>query len=255
MKKKKTNLTKKASKHLKKNWIKYGFETLVVIIGILLALALNNWNENRLQNIHETQYLNGLITDLKVDTTYYDERITRAEYIMKANREIIHEMYQTQHNLEEVNALFNKAGWDSEQLTTRNTTYIELKSSGNINIIKNQGLKDAIINYYRRNEEATKHVSEFNEVSSRYLIDMGMAINDMKFYDFNDDIYNGVSIVTNDDWVFMNESTSKKFQLLEQSLAIYKIKHQIFSEQHFKPLKEMATQLINDIQKELDSRN
>jgi hypothetical protein len=38
---------KKIIKHLRKNWIRHGFETFVITIGILIAFALNNWNESR----------------------------------------------------------------------------------------------------------------------------------------------------------------------------------------------------------------
>jgi len=37
---------KKIIDHLKENWIRHGFETLVVTFGILGAFTLNNWNEN-----------------------------------------------------------------------------------------------------------------------------------------------------------------------------------------------------------------
>ena len=33
--------------HLKSEWWKYGLETIVVIVGILVAFSLDNWNENR----------------------------------------------------------------------------------------------------------------------------------------------------------------------------------------------------------------
>lgn len=34
-------------KHLKSEWLSYGFETLDAIVGILVAFALDNWNEER----------------------------------------------------------------------------------------------------------------------------------------------------------------------------------------------------------------
>ena len=48
-----------------KDFIKYGVsEVLLVVIGILIALQINNWNENRKQRLHEIELVNLLITDL-----------------------------------------------------------------------------------------------------------------------------------------------------------------------------------------------
>ena len=50
------------------NWkylIKYGIgEVLLVVIGILIALQINNWNESKKQRLHEIELVSLLITDL-----------------------------------------------------------------------------------------------------------------------------------------------------------------------------------------------
>lgn len=51
---------KKIINHLTENWIRHGFETLVVTIGILGAFTLNNWNEGRKEEIFERKVLNEL---------------------------------------------------------------------------------------------------------------------------------------------------------------------------------------------------
>jgi hypothetical protein len=40
--------------HLKSDWFRYGFETIAVVVGILVAFALDNWNEKRIekQRVH-----------------------------------------------------------------------------------------------------------------------------------------------------------------------------------------------------------
>ena len=250
-----TNILNKALKHLKKNWIKYGFETLVVIIGILLALALNNWNENRLQNIKETQYLERLVKDLQADTIYYNDRIASSEFVINYHRDFIRTMYQTQESFKEVEDLFSPLTWNSQLLTTQNATYVELTSSGNLDILANQNLKEGIIQYYRRNEEAAKHVAEFNEFSARYLNHLFEVIsNSNKFHRFINDIYEGMNFIEKEEWAFINEPNSEKFELLEGVLGMYRYKHQIFID-YFKSLKSNSSQLIEDIQKELDSKN
>ncbi len=43
-------------------------EILLVMIGILLALKVNNWNENRKAVNQESKYLNTLLSELRLDS-------------------------------------------------------------------------------------------------------------------------------------------------------------------------------------------
>ena len=59
----------KVLKHLKTDWFRYGFETLAVVVGILVAFGLDNWNENRKTvkeaDIYTQKLINDLVTDSK----------------------------------------------------------------------------------------------------------------------------------------------------------------------------------------------
>ena len=51
-------------------------EIVLVVIGILIALQINNWNENRINNKLELQYLKRLEKDIRESiklTTYYKD--------------------------------------------------------------------------------------------------------------------------------------------------------------------------------------
>ena len=51
------------------NYLKYAIgEIVLVVIGILIALQVNNWNEGRKQNIQKNLIIQSLVTDLKTDT-------------------------------------------------------------------------------------------------------------------------------------------------------------------------------------------
>jgi len=54
--------------HFKTNWFNYGLDTLVVIVGVLIALALNNWNEQRKTKAVLQTYLISIKEDLISDT-------------------------------------------------------------------------------------------------------------------------------------------------------------------------------------------
>nr|WP_299339611.1 DUF6090 family protein [Allomuricauda sp.] len=47
-------------------------EILLVVVGILIALQINNWNEQRKKNEQLTQYRKNLITELKTDLRVLD---------------------------------------------------------------------------------------------------------------------------------------------------------------------------------------
>ncbi len=56
------------------NYLKYAIgEIVLVVIGILIALQLNNWNENRKENLLAMSYLESLKSDLEKDIVQVDE--------------------------------------------------------------------------------------------------------------------------------------------------------------------------------------
>ncbi len=242
-------------KHLKSDWLRYGFETLAIIVGILAAFALDNWNEDRKQDTIEIQYLNGLISDLANDTAYYYRRIRDSERLVERNAEFIYLMYQDQKSIEDVKNLFQDIGWNSEHLTANNSTYIELTNSGALNIFGNLALKDSIIGYYTENERAASHIKEYNEFSTAHLVEMGWVVKNYFKIDPNyADIYENIDISFDGEWEFINDSKSDQFRAIESTIITYKNKHEEFLKYHFRSLRERSSQLLWDIQKELESR-
>lgn len=59
---------KKILKHLKEDWYKYIFESIVVITGILLAFNLSSWRLLRIQKRVEIRILEEIKESLKKDT-------------------------------------------------------------------------------------------------------------------------------------------------------------------------------------------
>lgn len=53
---------KRVIEHLRENGLKYGFETLVITAGILLAFGLNNWNEGKKTKQLEIDMIRSLIS-------------------------------------------------------------------------------------------------------------------------------------------------------------------------------------------------
>ena len=51
-------------------------EILLVVVGILIALQINNWNEHRKAQKQEYQMISQLLEDAKTDSIFYDSRLT-----------------------------------------------------------------------------------------------------------------------------------------------------------------------------------
>jgi hypothetical protein len=128
-------------------YLKYAIgEIVLVVIGILIALQINNWNEARKIRDKEVIYLNNIKTDLQLSILEIEEFIaTRQSQINSAN--LIMEYF----NGKPVNDwnFFNKNivsiyTWQSFYLL--DNTYQELKNSGNFAIISNDSIKKGLLN-------------------------------------------------------------------------------------------------------------
>ena len=72
----------KIFKHLKSEWFRYGFETLAVVVGILVAFALDNWNESRKVRIEENKVLEEINIALKTDLLKLEEINMKMKFLI-----------------------------------------------------------------------------------------------------------------------------------------------------------------------------
>ena len=220
-------------------------EIVLVVVGILIALQINNWNEGRKNNLLELQFLNRLRADLVIDSTYYSKRIQDAENHVRINRNFIGELYEEQQNYADVQNLFGKLSLYSDLLTVQNSTFQELISDGKLNLIQNGELKTALIDYYRDTEIAEKHIEEFNVFSINNLLIAVDKIpsllnlkNNLKIGEF-DFKFKG-------QYEFVNDPQSAQFQISENVATLYTTKHMVFLN-YYEDLKKESKRLIDSI--------
>ena len=56
-------------------------ELFLVVIGILIALQINNWNEDRIEQKEITEFAHALIKDLERDVTMVEYQLAQMEYL------------------------------------------------------------------------------------------------------------------------------------------------------------------------------
>jgi hypothetical protein len=135
------------------NYIKYGIgEIFLVVIGILIALQINTWNENRKLDQQEKSYLNRLIQENKSDVLTFAAEIERLE---KNNEKIANFSNAFKDSDSSDSLLVHSAsefmiyGSLYPGFNPSISTYEDLSSTGNLGIIKDTGLRDKIVSHYQ----------------------------------------------------------------------------------------------------------
>lgn len=136
------------------NFTKYLFyaigEIILVVIGILIALSINNWNENTKNKRLENNYLNRILKELENDILEYDKATKLA---LERNDRVIF----LQHVIENPELLQDSSDYFVNSIISAGYTYFptisnhsfeELKSSGRLSLIQDEKLRVMIAKYY-----------------------------------------------------------------------------------------------------------
>jgi len=147
-------------------YFKYAIgEIVLVVIGILIALQINNWNENRKDKDIENRYITNILSDLKDQNTSIDIQLESEKDYFNAAGQII-KSYQENGNLLVDSTFYRLATKITERKTfvITDPTYTDLISSGNINILKNINIKNKLIKYYQELERIEKIIQNNNSL-------------------------------------------------------------------------------------------
>ena len=131
-------------------YLKYAIgEIVLVVIGILIALQINNWNESRKNGTKEKEYLEGIKTDLEIDVKYIDhflplyesrmQRYSALDTLVKVRSTKIFEI-----DVAEISNLTKQMG----TIYPRNGSYSSLISDNSTGLITNKDLLKQVKGLY-----------------------------------------------------------------------------------------------------------
>jgi hypothetical protein len=127
-------------------------EIILVVIGILIALSINNWNEAQKNSKEQYFQLTKLKNNLTTDALLLKSSIDKDSIINERLKFCIEALYENSDisMIEFINAFQYITQTNSFEQS--NSAFESLVSSGSIKLIKNQYIIDALFNYYNAND-------------------------------------------------------------------------------------------------------
>lgn len=154
-------------------------EILLVVIGILIALQINNWNQDRLDRIKSVEYHQRLIDDLGFIISQRERSIERSEQLTDYLKHSVlllqkGELTETgKDTLDFALSNFNQFVRIGSELNS----YEEMKSTGQLGLIYNAELREKI-NAYLALLEAIRQVFDTlaDKVNDTSIIDQYVTV-------------------------------------------------------------------------------
>jgi hypothetical protein len=154
---------------------RFAAEFVVIVIGVLAALAADGWREDRIDLAAEAEFLARLRGDLQADTAELAE--TQRRIAMKYA--VLTSLSQDRLDPDDVDPtrlaadLAAATTWTWNFQTVHDVTFQELRSSGNLNLIRDAELRAQLSSYYSAytNMAATVDAREpdFNALTYRLI--------------------------------------------------------------------------------------
>jgi hypothetical protein len=164
----------------KQEWTAIGIDFVIVVLGVFLGLQVSNWNEAAADRRAEVAYLSQLQGDLQriegevrdqIEFEQFQGRLTGAVF------DLI-ERDRTADRSRRIGVALS-ALTQRRTLRTESPTFVDLQSSGNLEIISDPALRAEIISYffYSRRLEAVidkNNIYFVDEAYLRFMRDAGL---------------------------------------------------------------------------------
>jgi Family of unknown function (DUF6090) len=137
-------------------YLKYAIgEIVLVVIGILIALSINNWNETRKATNEETKILIALQADFKTSKTRIEKTIVRQQRVLDYSKILIN-IHERKDDKEfeyfdtHLDSLNNLIAYGTTWYRTEPVTgaYNALISAGKVDLIKNEKLRHLLAQFF-----------------------------------------------------------------------------------------------------------
>jgi hypothetical protein len=134
---------------INKHWATLGVELVLVVAGILIALAIDGWADDREDRKSEQVYLELLVRDLGQIESQLKEQIDFEANVAKTCREV-YSLISGDNPAAESKRIGEMLSFLSVRRTLflESAAYADLTSTGSLGLIQDRTLRDQIIQYF-----------------------------------------------------------------------------------------------------------
>ena len=188
-----------------RKYFKYAMgEIILVVFGILIALQINNWNENRKNHQKEVQLAKQLLEDAKADSVFFQSRITHQQIrdtlfnnLINLSRRIDVDSIS---NLElKINPFFFRLAYQSNLINNNPNAY---------DLISHDSIKNKLREYKAKYDYVVHSIELSNRISEKYGVPL-----QIKYYK-QLEMLSDEPTIGDLKFSFEDEETMAKFNLL-----------------------------------------
>ena len=170
-------ILRRLAQHVRdQNWTAVAIDLVIVVLGVFIGIQVSNWNAERVERTREVSYLVALKNDFGVIISELESDIARYETIAGAMTMLLEQsrMAAPDASLDSLNGAA-KLLVRMEGTPIVSDTYANLTGSGDLAIIENQEVKNAMASFFGK-ADVVKLVSNTHEmqlvgVFQPYIID------------------------------------------------------------------------------------
>ena len=122
-------------------------EIILVVIGILIALSINNWNENRKNRISESEYYCKLLADFELDRQNIAELYKESQHKIETSKKLLLDLNNKNRDKSFLVNNYLQA-LRTNAFSPSKVAMTDLVSSGKLNLLVNDSLKNSLVRYY-----------------------------------------------------------------------------------------------------------
>lgn len=152
-------MIKEKIRHYKPNWRRLALELLVVFLGVSSGFILNNKREDFKDKKLEYLYIESFIRNIDTNIVGLQENIKNDTVWKKKTEKTIALIHANKYPVDSTSVLINSI-LEASKVSLVTSTYEDIKSSGNFNIIRDFTIKEKIISYHS-SIDGVKYVDEY----------------------------------------------------------------------------------------------